>query len=95
VAIGDGLFSTGAATPPAGRLIALADRIGNRYCDEHGGRGSDADDQREWRGGDREERERRQSQQPRTRDVPERPAEEEDLGEQEQRRCESCPIAKT
>jgi hypothetical protein len=68
------------------RLVTLADGVGDRYRDEHCGRRSDPDDQRERHGGDREDGELRQSQRPRAGAVPERLAQEEDLGEQEQRR---------
>jgi hypothetical protein len=71
---------------PARRLIALADRVRDCHRDDHGGRRGDSGDQRDRRGGDREDCERRQRQRPRARDVPERLVQEEDLGEQEQRR---------
>src|SRR2546427_10202250 len=72
---------------PARCLIALADRVGDRHGDEHGTRRRDPDDQGERRGGDREDRERRESPRPRARDLAERLAQEEGLGEQEQRRA--------
>jgi hypothetical protein len=54
----------------ARRPIAFADRVGDRDREEHGGRDRDPGDQGEGRGGDREDRERRQSQRPGARDVP-------------------------
>jgi hypothetical protein len=67
------------------RLVTLADGVGDRSRDEHCGRRSDPDDQRERHGGDREDGALRQSQRPRARAVPEL-AQEEDLGERERRR---------
>jgi hypothetical protein len=47
---------------PAWRLNALFDCVGDRHGDEHGAGRGDPDDQRELRGGDRENGERGESQ---------------------------------
>jgi hypothetical protein len=58
-------------------VSAVADR------DEHGARGGDPGEHRERRGGERQDDERCNPQQPRPRDLPEGLARKDELGEQD------------
>ena len=64
-----------------GGLNALLERVRDGHHDQHGAGGRDPGDQRKPSRGDGEDRERRERQWPRKRDVSDRLVKEEDLGE--------------